>query len=613
MSKNWQRACTTRLYVQPPKSERLYTLWREGKLCFGENDNPITDYLAQISSAIWFVDGDGEQLDFRRAEYVMQPDGIPVHGLVNSVGKLQVALETFAACQRLATCYVRLTLTNKSDSPLNEKFGFVLRTAQEKKLLFDAPDNYGIYAPKLDDWLELPATWVQEGDIFRDGERILKTRGDLHFTLEEGTGFGFAEFTLAPNESREAVFAYNIGEFPFGDYDRECEKTVAFWEKELARIHKLPEAIANDPEQLRLIRNLAVHILQCFCYSKGNDYLLSRQGGLQRQIWTGEADSVLAVLPRIGDFDEYVEAAIDTYFNIFWTETGEVVPFGIWWAMQTGNVLYSFSKYALEREKAYFEKHREKAVKSFLWMKATRASTVASDRVVAGLYPPLTSCDDDLVFQNWNITDTSNITALRAFLEVCRKFDDPIAGEVQAELDDYLAVLNQYWKQRAEQNRDSEELPPYYAPIGENEPYEKQFIFAASTWYLIDALDVDTGECEKFIKYLENRKLKAGGLYNKMPGVMGPRGSLKHSYNAVGKSVVWYVSTAEYAFFKYFMRHGMAARCEEILRDQIKFAMTDEYYMIERFHEDQPYFIPWSPNASANGRLIAMLLDYYGK
>ena len=34
-------------------------------------------------------------------------------------------------------------------------------------------------------------------------------------------------------------------------------------------------------------------------------------------------------------------------------------------------------------------------------------------------------------------------------------------------------------------------------------------------------------------------------------------------------------------------------------------------YMVERFHEDNPWFIPWSPNASANGRLITMLLKYY--
>ena len=245
-------------------------------------------------------------------------------------------------------------------------------------------------------------------------------------------------------------------------------------------------------------------------------------------------------------------------------------------------------------------------------MCATRASTVASDKVVAGLYPPLTSCDDALVFQNWNITDTSNIGALRAYLSACEKFDDPVAPEVRAELEDYLSVLRKYWNLRLEENADSDELPSYYAPIGDNAPYEKTFIFAASTWSLINAIDAAPADCERFLRYLDNRGLRKGGLYHKMPGFMGPIGALKHSYNAAGKSVVWYVSTAEFAFYRYFKRHGMLERCEEIIRDNIRYAMTDEYYMIERFHEDQPYFIPWSPNASANGRLIYMLLDFYG-
>jgi len=318
------------------------------------------------------------------------------------------------------------------------------------------------------------------------------------------------------------------------------------------------------------------------------------------------------VLPKIGDFDEYVEPAIDTYFNVFWTESGEVVPFGIWWAMQTGNVLGSFSLYALERGKEYFAKYREKAVKSFRWMKATRASTVASDKVVAGLYPPLTSCDDDLVFQNWNITDTSNIGALRSFLEACRQFEDSIADEVQAELEDYESVMRKYWKLRVEQHADSDEMPGYYAPVGDNAPYEKAFIFGSHAWTFIGTMDVEVTDCEKFIRYLERRRLKKGGLYNKMPGFMGPVRSLKHSYDAAGKSVVWYVSTAETSLYYYFKRHGMLEQCEEIIRDMIQFAMTDEYYMIERFHEDNPWFIPWSPNASANARLISILLDYYG-
>ena len=39
---DWQRAKTTRLYVTPPMSERLYTLWREGKMAFGEMDVALT-------------------------------------------------------------------------------------------------------------------------------------------------------------------------------------------------------------------------------------------------------------------------------------------------------------------------------------------------------------------------------------------------------------------------------------------------------------------------------------------------------------------------------------------------------------------------------------------
>ncbi len=57
----------------------------------------------------------------------------------------------------------------------------------------------------------------------------------------------------------------------------------------------------------------------------------------------------------------------------------------------------------------------------------------------------------------------------------------------------------------------------------------------------------------------------------------------------------------------------MMNRCREILGGMHKYAMTDEYYMFERYHQRCVWFAPWSPNASANGRFIIMLLDFYGK
>ena len=43
----------------------------------------------------------------------------------------------------------------------------------------------------------------------------------------------------------------------------------------------------------------------------------------------------------------------------------------------------------------------------------------------------------------------------------------------------------------------------------------------------------------------------------------------------------------------------------------LNYAMTDEYYMLERYNEQDPWFSPWSPNASANGRTILMLTAFY--
>ena len=44
----------------------------------------------------------------------------------------------------------------------------------------------------------------------------------------------------------------------------------------------------------------------------------------------------------------------------------------------------------------------------------------------------------------------------------------------------------------------------------------------------------------------------------------------------------------------------------------MRYGMSAEFYMQERYADNDPAFCPWQPNASANGRLILMLFDYYG-
>jgi hypothetical protein len=75
---------------------------------------------------------------------------------------------------------------------------------------------------------------------------------------------------------------------------------------------------------------------------------------------------------------------------------------------------------------------------------------------------------------------------------------------------------------------------------------------------------------------------------------------------------VWYGSWTDLEWFKYYERSGQREKMKEILDAQLKYIMTPEYYMMERYDETNPFYAPWLPNASANGRTMLMMLEYYG-
>ena len=86
----WQRPKTTRRYFHPPMSERMYTVWREGKIVFGENEVAVRNqYYDLISAGMWFLDGEGRPFDFHDARLYQREDGIPVHGLGFKLGEVR--------------------------------------------------------------------------------------------------------------------------------------------------------------------------------------------------------------------------------------------------------------------------------------------------------------------------------------------------------------------------------------------------------------------------------------------------------------------------------------------------------------------------------------------
>ncbi len=612
MTHPWNRAKTTRRYIHPPKSERMYTIWADGKLVFGDiiPSRTLENYSTYTSAGMWLALGDDLGApDFHIAENSTRPDGIPIHSVSYTIDGIRYSIESFASFERDSHCYASLTVTNTASVEKSEKVGFVIRTAPEKSLVKSGPDLYYSFDTDIGEWLATAPTWEATEGGYTDGERTITVGGEMDFTLDPVRGAITASVILSPGASVTSYFCYTRHGSAAPDYISERTACEQAWKQELSRINKLPECIASHSEYGPMVYNLAAQLLQCFCYPVGEDFILARQGGLSRMMWPYESMPVLKALSRIGDFDDYIEPTIDMYFARCADESGEITPFGIHWAMCTANVLYSFAEYSKKRGRAYFDKYRDDAYRSFKWIKATRAATVAHGDIVAGIFPPRQSCDDFLVFQGWGNTDSFNLRGLNAIADAFEYFGDPAAEEMRREYNDYRAVMRSLWDDISARE-DSDEIRVPFTPRGDDAPVEKEFCFGHFGAYLIEAIDIPETDVERIINYYTRRGFIKGGLYDRMPD-KNDHASTLYNLDENGRCVVWYVTAHEYLWFLYFMRHGMRDRAREIIDDAIRYAMTDEYYMIERYSERDPYFAPWCPNASANGRLIDMLLDYY--
>jgi len=622
----WKKFKTTRMYIHPPKAERMFTLWREGRIMFGEIEMPISQPYVDVSgSGVLFVDGAGNAADFRESRYEVREDGIPTHKLTFFLGDFECTVECVSPLERKPTLYGKLTVKNKNGDEASGKLGFMLRTGKESALMFGGPDVYMPYESPISAWFDVESTWKFDGRFSCDS-MFFEFDGAEKIDFDQKVGRAFVDVALSAGEEKVFYFVFGKGEKEDITFEEAKAKTVAFWEGELKRTTKLPDSVLSDVEKVKMIKNLTVQILQSFCYGKDSEEFYLRQGGLQRRVWLYEAMSALLALSRIGEFDDYVEPVLDVYFNKYMMENGEIVPLGIYWANSTGIVLNNFSRYAMEKGKDYFLKYRDKAMKCFDWIKETRRKKIYDGPVeikeeqrlkngyvhVDGLFPPMRSCDHPTAFQNWLFTDGFNIIGLRSFVEVCKFFNDERKDEVAAEYESYRAVMQSVFDRVVEETGDSDEIKISASPT-KNEEIERRYSFQPHISTLVNILQPEVEICEKMLNYHRKRGTVRGGLYSRMPiKDQSLGGEVLTNFNDLENKYIWYVCSTECDWLGYWLKKGRLDKCHEIMEDTINCAVSDEYYMVERYHQRNEWYAPWSPNVSCNGRMINMIVDMYG-
>ncbi len=131
----WLRPKTTRRYLHPPKSERMFTLWKEGKIIFGEVEKGVDwrSYPELDCSGIWLVHTKyARPFDFHKTVDSLPENGTPIHKISNGFGGFSVDMEAFCNTDRKATCFIKVKVKNNAPYNVKDCLGFIVRSGKEK-------------------------------------------------------------------------------------------------------------------------------------------------------------------------------------------------------------------------------------------------------------------------------------------------------------------------------------------------------------------------------------------------------------------------------------------------------------------------------------------------
>ena len=610
---SWERPRTTRRYLHPPMAECMYTLWNDGIVMHGENlhrHDWYVPYGMLMADALWVMHGpDDVPLDFKTAKNRLPSDGVPFHGLTWRQDGLEVDIDAFCETGvRKPACLVRLTFRNEGPSAIRTPFAVFLRRMPESAVVKGTPDIYMPYETRVAPFLRAPVSAFRADAVdCLKGEITTVRAVGLPPDARWDASSGALRFTAAPSPGHPIAITFTMAmhDSPVRpeDWDFVRGRAQAFWHGELAKLNRLPPEIRDDAGRFRLVQNLTVQMLQCFCHPVSSDLVIPRQGGLQRFVWPWDCKDMLAALGLIGDFGDYVEGALDLYFREYAREDGCIGPFRNDWICNTGECVASLARYCLDNDnQIVWNRHRAAALRAFDWMCRTRASSTKSGKGVAGLFPVAESTDNPTPIQLWGFTDMLNLEALSRLACAARRFGEPRAVEIEAERDALLKVIAGIYGRfsRAAEGRDEMRIP--ITPDGNDAEFIKAGYFDTGQGYVLHTgLEhgfAPTNDVMKVYRWcLRSGKANPHGLCANHP----PSSNLSDPH-------VWYTTSSERYWYDCFLRINRKDLANKVLDATLRYSVTDEFYVGERYRDDNPWYFPWSPNASGSGRIILMLL-----
>lgn len=620
----WERPKTIKLYLSSPEAKRLITLWPEFKIV-NKKMEPVKDEPDDDFGIHFIFGAAAKALNWKDTKFRVREDGIPVHILLAEHEGFSLEMESFCNFGAEPYTFVKVLVKNSSKSKKQFKFGVMARQAKMNLLNAISGDFYDSYFPMLEQWDMAKNIWTLKNNYLDGGKKCVSfsvpVGADVKWVAQNKKNMfakTYTEFSASYEKAETKEFYFllsNTGNEDICKYEYEHNKKemVSKWQKELAKITVRPNT--KDKKIQAMYNSLICQCIQMFAVAN-DGFVRPRQGGQSNGVWSVEASEFLIALDRIG-LSSWSQKGLE-FFSHYQVKKGNDKGkfFSVGapnWMSYTAGVLTGLSYHlGYQNSKEYFKKWREIALESVNWVERQRSKTKnAKQKLGYGLLPAGMGNDWHIVGQYWSFTDALMYLGVRDMAKAFKKFNDPQAGRLKKMAKDYEACLKQVLKKLVEPQKGKKEyflpnilgLEDVYPPLG---PYLGDGPTNAIRAGIIDPKS-------DIFKKVENYFFNRGWMKNGLTGLMTDSFIIHDFFQDKWSGHTWYVSYSDMIWFNAWLKQGKRKKAEKTLKAQFKYAMTPEFYMQERYADNDPAFCPWQPNASANGRTLNMILDFYGE
>ena len=613
---DFRKQKTTRVYLHPFESDRLIMLMRDFKIA--DLSLSLKAHYGLKGAAMAILGDGGKELPWRESVFDALRDGYPFYTLrVTDTNGAAVSFSVFSSTKNTPVTYFRVTVENRTEKRIAGTLAFLPCTSANDRYLTGLWDTgYGSYAPNKKCWTMLDSAYEAHGALLADGYAGLRLSDmtDVCYEGEKPHFFDYSHFfrvsyRLAPGEKRmiDGVFGL-CGALPEKvDYDAAFAAAKAYWDGIFSQISVYP---ATDDAVLRdIYRSQITNCLQMIQrYDDGT--VFPRQGCVGRYIWAWEAAHFLIALDRAG-LAAFTRAPLETLL-VKWMildeaneSCGKIDNPVVHWANTNGSVIWCASEHLImTRDRALYDRWLPYLKKAVGYIERMRAGTKAPD--APGLFPSAVASDWSEVGQHYTYTDSVNVMGYRSLLRAVRAFGGDDAW-IEKAYTDYDGVLKRVIASLEEGHDESEDYMPTHILGKDFREVRTHCYTTDGVIYLPMCGNLDpNGKLFGFVeRFYEKHGLFDHGLAARMtnldfgePGVYGD---------------CYYTGVAEIAWMYAYLQKGERSKAAAMLDAVLYYNLTSEYVAAERYTPLDEWYAPWQPNASASGRIVSGLLDFYGE